>query len=183
MYKLYKFSTENLYEMFNLMINVKKRRRNMDKRIVLQSIINYYTDGNKTQFAKLLGITPSAVTAWLRRGTYDVQLICTNCTNINPSYLLTGDGPMLLSRDSKTEEKEEKEVQGINKEDIDKLVARVDELVRIIGTIEQNRATELQQIERTQSLISRMLSVVENMTASLQHHAPLHCTSLHSDAE
>lgn len=103
--------------------------------------------------------------------------------DLNRVWFLTGDGPMLLSQDSKTEENEEKEIQGVNKEDIDKLVARVDELVRIIGTIEQNRATELQQIERTQSLISRMLSVVENMTASLQHHAPLHCTSLHSDAE
>ena len=91
---------------------------------------------------------------------------------------------MLLTGDSKTEENEDKNVKEVKNVDVDKLMARVDELVRIIGTIEQNRATELQQIERTQSLISRMLSVVENMTASLQHHSsPLHCTSLHSDAE
>lgn len=159
----------------------------MDKRIVLQSIINYYTDGNKTQFAKLLGITPSAVTAWMRRGTYDVQLICTNCTDINPSYLLTGDGPMLLSQDSKTEENEDKNVKEVKNVDVDKLMARMDALIHTIDTIEKNRATELQQrydeIDKTQSLLSRMLSVVENMTASLQHHAPLHCTSLHSDAK
>lgn len=153
----------------------------MDKREILTELINYYTRGNKKRFAEMLGITPQGVSTWLKRGTYDVNIILTKCESINPSYLLTGEGEMLLSQDSKTGENEEKKVQGINKEDIDKLVARVEELVHTIGIMEQNRATE---IERTQSLLSRMLSVVENMTASLQHHSsPLHCTSLHSDAE
>ena len=155
----------------------------MEKKEILLQIIDYYTGGNQRQFASMLGVAPQTINSWVRRNTYDVDVLRAKCVDINAEYLLTGEGEMLLSQDSKTEEKEEKEVQGINKEDIDKLVARVDELVRIIGTIEQNRATELQQIERTQSLISRMLSVVENMTASLQHHTPLHCTSLHSDAE
>ena len=81
MYKLYKLLNKNLYRMFNLMTNIKRKEQNMDKRVVLQSIINYCTDGNKTQFANKLGITPSAVTAWMRRGTYDVKLICTKCTH------------------------------------------------------------------------------------------------------
>ncbi len=107
--------------------------------------------------------------------------------DLNRVWFLTGDGPMLLSQDSKTEENEDKNVKEVKNVDVDKLMARMDELIHTIDTIEKNRAAELQQrydeIDKTQSLLSRMLSVVENMTASLQHHAPLHCTSLHSDAE
>ena len=155
----------------------------MKKNEILLNLIEHYTGGNKRRFAQMLGVSPQSVSAWIKRDTFDVDILSTKCSGINPSYLLTGDGPMLLSQDSKTEENEDKNVKEVKNVDVDKLVARVDELVRIIGTIEQNRATELQQIERTQSLISRMLSVVENMTASLQHHAPLHCTSVRSDAE
>lgn len=155
----------------------------MKKNEILLNLIEHYTGGNKRRFAQMLGVSPQSVSAWIKRDTFDVDILSTKCSDINPSYLLTGEGDMLLTGDGKTEENEDKNVKEVKNVDVDKLMARVDELVRIIGTIEQNRATELQQIERTQSLISRMLSVVENMTASLQHHAPLHCTSLHSDAE
>lgn len=150
----------------------------MKKNEILLNLIEHYTGGNKRRFAQMLGVSPQSVSAWIKRDTFDVDILSTKCSGINPSYLLTGDGPMLLSQDSKTEENEDKNVKEVKNVDVDKLMARMDALIHTIDTIEKNRAAELQQrydeIDKTQSLLSRMLSVVENMTASLQHHAPLH---------
>ena len=150
------------------------------KELLLQFI--EYIGSNPARFEKECGLANGYVRNIRKSVSLDkLEQISKVYEHLNRQWLLTGEGEMLLSQDGKTEENEEKEIQGVNKEDIDKLVARVDELVHTIGIMEQNRATE---IERTQSLLSRMLSVVENMTASLQHHSsPLHCTSPHSDAE
>lgn len=67
----------------------------MTKREILKSLIMYYAGGNKSRFANMLGITPQAVSTWEKRETFDIELIFAKCENINASWLLTGEGPML----------------------------------------------------------------------------------------
>lgn len=68
----------------------------MDKRTMLTALVDYYDNGNKSQFAKRLGISPQGVSTWLSRGTLDSELIFAKCEHISPSWLLTGKGEMLL---------------------------------------------------------------------------------------
>ncbi len=67
----------------------------IDKSKMVQQLIDYYANGNKAQFARLIGVTPQAISTWLSRNTYDSELIFAKCEGISPSWLLTGEGDMI----------------------------------------------------------------------------------------
>ena len=61
---------------------------------MLECLINNYTDGNKAAFAKMLGINPQLISHWLRRNTFDNELLFAKCKGVSASWLLTGEGEM-----------------------------------------------------------------------------------------
>lgn len=71
----------------------------MDKKEMLEQMIDYYADGNKSKFAAMLGIKPQTVNSWLIRNSYDAELIYSKCLNISPNWLLSGGaGDMLRNK-------------------------------------------------------------------------------------
>lgn len=76
----------------------------MDKNERLERLVEYYGNGNKSHFAKILGVKAQTINTWLSRNTYDTELIFAKCDNINASWLLTGEGNMLRT-ESENEEK------------------------------------------------------------------------------
>ena len=64
---------------------------------MVEALIAHFTDGNKAQFAKVLGVSPQTISAWIARSTFDSELIYTKCRDISPAWLLTGEGSMLKS--------------------------------------------------------------------------------------
>ena len=70
---------------------------------MLNAIIHHCTGGNKAQFANILGVTPQTISSWLKRNTFDIELIFAKCDNINASWLLSGEGNMLRSESEKEE--------------------------------------------------------------------------------
>ena len=67
----------------------------MTKREQLTELIGYFAHGNKSEFGRLLDITPSCVTAWLRRDTFDAELITEKLPDVNSAWLLLGEGEMI----------------------------------------------------------------------------------------
>lgn len=67
----------------------------MTKKERLEALINYYSEGKSTKFAKFLGVAPSTVSTWLNRGTLDYDFIFSKCEIISPDWLLSGEGEML----------------------------------------------------------------------------------------
>lgn len=67
----------------------------MNKKNMIIALIEHYCGGNKGNFAKKMGLTPQAISTWLARGTFDIEIIFANCEDISPKWLLTGEGPML----------------------------------------------------------------------------------------
>lgn len=67
----------------------------MDKREMLENLINHYTDGNKSKFAMKLGINAQNISAWLARKTFDAEIIYDKCENVSASWLLSGYGDMI----------------------------------------------------------------------------------------
>jgi len=67
----------------------------MNKSDMLESLINYYTDGNKAQFAAMLGIKAQNISAWIARNTFDAELIYSKCSGVSADWLLSGEGEML----------------------------------------------------------------------------------------
>ena len=37
----------------------------MDKKMILETLINHYAGGNKTRFASMIGVTPQLISNWL----------------------------------------------------------------------------------------------------------------------
>lgn len=68
---------------------------------MLNAIIRHCTGGNKAQFANILGVTPQTISSWLKRNTFDIELIFAKCEYLNPAWLLSnGKGAMLKESSS-----------------------------------------------------------------------------------
>lgn len=67
----------------------------MDKGSMVESLVNYYCDGNKAQFANMLGKTPQTISNWIDRNTFDAELIYTKCEGVSGDWLLSGVGNMI----------------------------------------------------------------------------------------
>ena len=97
------------------------------------ALVEKYANGKNAQFAKLLGVSPQTISAWISRNTFDYDLVFTKCEGLSPRWLLTGEGEMLkkesgrripLYNDTQT-------IGGYND-----MVANVDEAVRITEYID-----------------------------------------------
>lgn len=74
----------------------------MEKRERLEKLVEYYGNGNKSKFAKMLGVKAQTINTWIARDSYDIELIFAKCDNVNASWLLTGEGEMLRDTDKET---------------------------------------------------------------------------------
>lgn len=70
----------------------------MNKRDMLENLINYYTDGNKAKFAVMIGITPQLVSNWIKRSTFDAETIYMKCKDVSADWLLSGRGEMIRDK-------------------------------------------------------------------------------------
>lgn len=68
----------------------------MTKKDRLIKLIEYYSNGNKSEFARKMGVSPQAINTWLSRDTFDVDIIYAKCERLSGDWLLTGKGSMLL---------------------------------------------------------------------------------------
>lgn len=61
----------------------------------IKMLVNYYSNGNKSDFARKIGITPQGLSSWITRGTFDLEIIYSKCENISADWLLSGEGNMI----------------------------------------------------------------------------------------
>lgn len=68
---------------------------------MVENLVNYYTDGNKAQFAKMVGISPQTLSKWIGRKTFDAELLYQKCSNLSADWLLSnGNGEMIRTRNA-----------------------------------------------------------------------------------
>lgn len=67
----------------------------MTKKERLEAIIDHYSDGKPSVFAKLIGVAPSTISSWLSRDTMDYDLLFAKCERLSSEWLLTGQGDMM----------------------------------------------------------------------------------------
>jgi repressor LexA len=85
----------------------------MNKLVILNNIQKHYGYDKDVHFAGFLGIPAQNLSKWKSRSTYDAELIYTKCPEINPEYLLTGEGEMLKDSSPKGVFAEEFSKKGI----------------------------------------------------------------------
>lgn len=59
------------------------------------ALIHYYGNGNKSEFARKVEVGPSTVAGWLQFGRFPTDQILKYCKEINPDWLVSGEGSML----------------------------------------------------------------------------------------
>lgn len=98
---------------------------------MLEQLINYYSNGNKAEFARMIGLRPQTINSWLLRNTFDAELLYAKCDGVSASWLLSGKGDMLFS-------KEISEIlirqQAVTNKDME-LVALSRELINVVNKI------------------------------------------------
>lgn len=67
----------------------------MDKKLILNTLQNHFNFKKDADFAEFLGISGQLLSKWKSRSTFDVDILYTKCTGINPEYLLSGKEPIL----------------------------------------------------------------------------------------
>lgn len=80
----------------------------MSKKDRLLDLIGHFSNGNKSEFARMIGVSPQAINTWISRDTFDIETIYSKCVNLSPEWLLTGKGPMLKNDTPVVDKKEEK---------------------------------------------------------------------------
>ena len=88
----------------------------MTKKERLEALIAHYSDGKPTKFAKTIGVAPSTISSWLKRNTFDHELLFAKCKNISAEWLITGEGDML------------KQETSINDIDISDIISRLERI-------------------------------------------------------
>lgn len=71
-------------------MDIKDRKREQ-----LDKLISHYSNGNKTNFAELIGISPQGLNNWFNRGSFDIELVYNKLESISADWLLSGEGNML----------------------------------------------------------------------------------------
>jgi hypothetical protein len=61
---------------------------------ILSRLRTAYGLATNMALAAFLGVKPSTVSSWKARGSVDYDLIFAKCEDINPGWLLTGEGEM-----------------------------------------------------------------------------------------
>ena len=103
----------------------------MTKTEMLNDLINYYADGNKSKFARILGVTPQVIIGWSARSSMSKELLYQNLEGLSAHWLLTdGDGDMIAQtmQESPESEKENNKRIANLKAHIEELEARIDNL-------------------------------------------------------
>lgn len=68
---------------------------------MLDVLIMHFANGNKSNFAKRLGLSPQAINTWQSRNTFNYEIIYAKCEGVCPHWLLTGEGSMLKDEKEK----------------------------------------------------------------------------------
>lgn len=69
----------------------------VDKSLILNSIKKHYKFKYDSEFADFLDIKRQTLSSWFSRNTFDIELLYSKCSELNPHWLLTGKGEMLLT--------------------------------------------------------------------------------------
>ncbi|MCR5362428.1 MAG: helix-turn-helix domain containing protein [Bacteroidales bacterium] len=112
----------------------------MTKKDRILRLIDHYSGGNKSEFARMLGVSPQAINTWISRNTFDADVIYANCENLSGDWLLTGEGEMLrnIGREKETTGDNDRKSDtsvfldriAMQAEEIGRLKARIAELER-----------------------------------------------------
>lgn len=71
---------------------------------MLSRLIDHFSNGNKSHFANIIGVKPQTINTWIARDSMNKELVFAKCDGVSPSWLMSGEGDMLIQDSEKAEE-------------------------------------------------------------------------------
>ena len=86
-------------------IRVEGMLTNEQRSKMLEQIMSVLQIPSQAEFARRCGISIQNINGWIKRGTYNVELLAVRFPELNGDWLLTGEGPILKAdRDARHEQ-------------------------------------------------------------------------------
>lgn len=79
---------------------------------MVNAMIQHFSNGNKSQFARKLNVTPQTISTWIARNTFDIDLIFAKCEGISARWLLSGEGDIVENAQKSAEKTKKEETPG-----------------------------------------------------------------------
>lgn len=152
----------------------------MSKGEMLDAIKAYLNIKTNKAFADFLGISSQAVSNWYTRNTFDAELIYTKCLSINPAWLLTGEGEMLIKKEETIQQTSSKQEDFIYKmyqekeKQVQKLTEELRAMERKVGSLEA-------ELRHAATLSNRTADSASTKKHSSQSRASAHSASVPSN--
>ncbi|MFI2744568.1 helix-turn-helix domain-containing protein [Zhouia sp. PK063] len=119
----------------------------MNKAKMLDQIKEHLNLKKDSKFAALLGITPQTFSNWKSRKYFDAELVYAKCKDINPAWLLSGEGEMVRKGESQ-EILQEKEFLYLK-------VERMEAMREYIELLEKTNKALKEENDRLNNVISK----------------------------
>lgn len=123
---------------------------------MLDQIKNHLEFQKDSELADYLEITRQTLSNWKSRNSFDAELIYSKCGEINPAWLLTGDGPMLQkdSADSIIKETDPK----VLREKLVNLQSQIDALEKVNNALEDAN----ESLKETKFILQKRIAELED---------------------
>ncbi len=123
---------------------------------MLDEIKIHYGFKKDAELADFLEITRQTLSNWKSRNSFDAELIYSKCGEVNPAWLLTGDGPMLQkdSADSITKETDPE----VLREKLLNLQNQIDALEKANNALEDANDS----LKETKSILQKRIAELES---------------------
>jgi len=109
----------------------------MDKSVMLECLINHYSDGNQAKFAAILGVPAQNINAWLKRNTFNAELIYEKCEGVSADWLLSGEGEMLKEQHNVDSVRSDKKLIELCKLLVENYQQRDEVMSKLISWVEE----------------------------------------------
>lgn len=139
----------------------------MEKKDMLEILINHYCDGNKSRFALKVGVAAQTINTWMGRNTFDLELIYSKCENLSGDWLLSGGEGEIFRTASAISTSGSSMTMGVGS-----MVKHYDEGCRdgepspVVRTLSESVSTLTRELETSQEQKSRLIGIIERITSS-----------------
>tara|TARA_R100001369_G_scaffold69795_1_gene97452 strand:- start:298 stop:687 length:390 start_codon:yes stop_codon:yes gene_type:complete len=127
----------------------------MDKSKMLDQIKAHYGFKRDAELADFLEITRQTLSNWKSRNSFDAELLYSKCTELNPAWLLTGDGSM-LQKDSANSINKETDPE-VLREKLVNLQNQLDALEKANNALEDAN----ESLKETKSILQKRIEELE----------------------
>ena len=145
---------------------------------MIETLVNHYTDGNKAQFAKNVGISPQTLSKWIGRKTFDAELLYKKCVGLSGDWLLSGgEGEMFRTANIISADNggiaAGGDIHGSTAIGVGSISTvtnnneggcRDDESTPILQTLTESVSTLVKELETSQDQKSRLIGIIEKLT-------------------